>query len=103
MELKKDIARIENHLFKNDELLPLENEALVCALNFDYLSFENELFTKDKTYYARFSINDQKIAIFAKAFNEKILKIIKIKSGDRSIYDAFVVDIQRDIIKTMKG
>lgn len=103
LDLKKDIARIENYLFKNDELIPLNNEDLACGLNFDYFSFENENFIKDKTYYARFNVNDQKVAIFAKAINEKILKIIKIKAGDRSIYDAFVVDIQRDIIKTMKG
>ena len=58
---------------------------------------------KDKQYYMRFEINNQKIALFIEAQSENLAKMIKIKPEDRIIYDAFVVEIQRDMIRSKKG
>ena len=42
------------------------------------------------------------MAIFAKAQNKKLAQIIKIKPEDRIAFDAFVVQLQRDMIRNKK-
>lgn len=103
LSLKEDISRIENHLFKKNKLLALSQLDTINLLNFEYINFKNENLIENQEYYARFEINDQKIAFYFKALNRKLAKIIKIKSEDQDVYNAFVVEIQRDIIKTFKG
>ena len=48
-------------------------------------------------------LNNQKIAIFIKAQSQTLAKIIKIKPEDKMAFDAFVVEIQRNMIRNKKG
>ncbi|KAA6225228.1 MULTISPECIES: hypothetical protein [unclassified Campylobacter] len=102
LSIKEDIAKLERKLNKNEGLLPLSKEGVVDALNFEYLQFLDKNLEKDKQYYARFELNSNKICIFFEAKNESLAKIIKIKPEDIALYNAFVVDIQRDMIKNRK-
>ncbi|EAI0988191.1 hypothetical protein LMK10_000706 [Campylobacter coli] len=102
LSLKEDILRLEDSLDKNKDLLVLKQKGVVESLNFEYLNFLDEILEEGKEYYIRFDLNNQKMAIFAKAQNKKLAQIIKIKSEDRIAFDAFVVQLQRDMIRNKK-
>jgi len=103
LSVKEDLGKIQNFIFKDESLLSLSKKAFVESLNFEYINLTQPFLEQDKQYYARFELNKQKIPVFLQAQSENLAKIIKIKSEDQMIYNAFVVDIQRDIIKNMKG
>ncbi|RQD68464.1 hypothetical protein DZC71_02395 [Campylobacter hepaticus] len=103
LSLKEDILRLENSLNRDKTLLKLKQEGIIEALNFEYLNFSDNILEKDSNYYLRFDLNNQKIAIFIKAQNNKLAKIIKIKPEDKIAFDAFVVEIQRELIRNKKG
>ncbi|MBK1973975.1 hypothetical protein JG677_07950, partial [Campylobacter sp. TTU-622] len=71
LSLKEDISRIENRLFKENKLLALAQSDIISLLNFEHIGFENEILIEGQEYYARFEINDQKIAFYFKALNKK--------------------------------
>ncbi|MDL0101596.1 MULTISPECIES: hypothetical protein [Campylobacter] len=102
LSLKEDIIRIENHLFRQEELLALKYKTHIKALNFEYLEFLENMLESGKDYYARFELNHQKIAFFFKAQSENLAKITKIKPEDLISYNAFVVEIQRNAIREKK-
>ncbi|OOX99234.1 hypothetical protein BOQ01_07645 [Campylobacter coli] len=102
LSLKEDILRLEDSLDKNKDLLALKQKGVVESLNFEYLNFLDEILEEGKEYYIRFDLNNQKMAIFAKAQNKKLAQIIKIKPEDRIVFDAFVVQLQRDMIRNKK-
>ncbi|EAK2629446.1 hypothetical protein CC188_07230 [Campylobacter coli] len=102
LSLKEDILRLEDSLDKNKDLLALKQKGVVESLNFEYLNFLDEILEEEKEYYIRFDLNNQKMAIFAKAQNKKLAQIIKIKPEDRIAFDAFVVQLQRDMIRNKK-
>ncbi|EOZ2161233.1 hypothetical protein ACQQJ8_001280 [Campylobacter coli] len=102
LSLKEDILRLEDSLDKNKDLLALKRKGVVESLNFEYLNFLDEILEEGKEYYIRFDLNNQKMAIFAKAQNKKLAQIIKIKPEDRIAFDAFVVQLQRDMIRNKK-
>ncbi|HEB9325189.1 TPA: hypothetical protein RZK34_001274 [Campylobacter jejuni] len=103
LSLKEDILRLEKSLDKNKELIPLKQKGVVESLNFEYLNFLDTILEEDKEYYLRFDLNNQKIAIFIKAQSQTLAKIIKIKPEDKIAFDAFVVEIQRNMIRNKKG
>ncbi|QOW63936.1 hypothetical protein IRA69_00720 [Campylobacter hepaticus] len=103
LSLKEDILRLENSLNRDKTLLKLKQEGIIEALNFEYLNFSDNILEKDSNYYLRFDLNNQKIAVFIKAQNNKLAKIIKIKPEDKIAFDAFVVEIQRELIRNKKG
>lgn len=103
LSLKEDIAKMESYILKQDKLLPLSQRAVIGALNFEYLNFLEPVLQRDQEYYMRFEIDNQKVALFVRAQSENLAKIIKIKAEDRVLYDAFVVEIQRDMIRNKKG
>ncbi|EAI3824237.1 hypothetical protein XJ45_08125 [Campylobacter coli] len=102
LSLKEDILRLEDSLDKNKDLLALKQKGVVESLNFEYLNFLDEILEEGKEYYIRFDLNNQKMAIFAKAQNKKLAQIIKIKPEDRIAFDTFVVQLQRDMIRNKK-
>ncbi|HEB9353542.1 TPA: hypothetical protein RZK46_001531 [Campylobacter coli] len=102
LSLKEDILSLEDSLDKNKDLLALKQKGVVESLNFEYLNFLDEILEEGKEYYIRFDLNNQKMAIFAKAQNKKLAQIIKIKPEDRIAFDAFVVQLQRDMIRNKK-
>ncbi|XGQ69917.1 hypothetical protein AB9T38_07090 [Campylobacter hepaticus] len=103
LSLKEDILRLENSLNRDKTLLKLKQEGIIEALNFEYLNFSDNILEKDSNYYLRFDLNNQKIAVFIKAQNNKLAKIIKIKPEDKIAFDTFVVEIQRELIRNKKG
>lgn len=102
LSLKEDILRLEDSLDKNKDLLALKQKGVVESLNFEYLNFLDEILEEGKEYYIRFDLNNQKMAIFARAQNKNLAQIIKIKPEDRIAFDAFVVQLQRDMIRNKK-
>ncbi|ARE81075.1 hypothetical protein [Campylobacter helveticus] len=102
LSLKEDIIRIENHLFNQEELLTLKHKTHIKALNFEYLEFLENLLENGKDYYARFELNNQKIAFFFKSQSENLAKITKMKPEDLISYNAFVVETQRNAIREKK-
>ncbi len=102
LSLKEDILRLEDSLDKNKDLLTLKQKGVVESLNFEYLNFLDEILEEGKEYYIRFDLNNQKMAIFARAQNKKLAQIIKIKPEDKIAFDAFVVQLQRDMIRNKK-
>ncbi|MBM0636486.1 hypothetical protein LNU06_00320 [Campylobacter sp. VicNov18] len=102
LSLKEDILRLENSLDKSKELLELKQKGTVESLNFEYLNFLDPILEKDKKYYLRFDLNNQTIAIFIQAQSDKLAKIIQIKPEDKIAFDAFVVQIQREMIRNKK-
>lgn len=102
LSLKEDILRLEDSLDKNKDLLTLKQKGVVESLNFEYLNFLDEILEEGKEYYIRFDLNNQTMAIFARAQNKKLAQIIKIKPEDRIAFDAFVVQLQRDMIRNKK-
>ncbi|EAJ4311423.1 hypothetical protein ACMTOR_001689, partial [Campylobacter jejuni] len=84
-------------------LIPLKQKGVIESLNFEYLNFLDTILEEDKEYYLRFDLNNQKIAIFIKAQSQTLAKIIKIKPEDKMAFDAFVVEIQRNMIRNKKG
>lgn len=102
LSLKEDILRLEDSLDKNKDLLTLKQKGVVESLNFEYLNFLDEILEEGKEYYIRFDLNNQKMAIFARAQNKNLAQIIKIKPEDRIAFDAFVVQLQRDMIRNKK-
>lgn len=103
LSLKEDVLRLENTLAKEKELLALEKQAMVDELNFEYIHFLEPCLDKEKEYYVRFELNNQQIALFLKAQNIHLAKIVKIKPEDKIAYDAFVVELQRNAIREKKG
>ncbi|TKX31857.1 hypothetical protein [Campylobacter aviculae] len=102
LSLKEDILRVESAVNKGEELIPLKQKAIVESLNFDHLNFSENVLENDEEYYIRFNLNNQKVALFAKAKSQTLVQIIKIKPEDKVAFDAFVVEVQRDMIRNKK-
>ncbi|MGH2327597.1 hypothetical protein ACRCD5_04670 [Campylobacter taeniopygiae] len=102
LSLKEDILRVESAINKDEELIPLKQKAIVGSLNFEHLNFLENILEINQEYYIRFSLNNQKMALFAKAKSQTLAQIIKIKPEDKTAFDAFVVEVQRDMIRNKK-
>ncbi|MCX2682729.1 hypothetical protein OQH60_01625 [Campylobacter sp. MIT 21-1685] len=103
LSLKEDVLRLESALSQQNELLPLEEKGIIDELNFEYINFLQPCLNEEKEYYLRFELKNQQMAVFLKAENVHLAKIIKIKPEDRIAYDAFVVELQRNFIREKKG
>lgn len=103
LSLKQDVKNLEQKLFEKEALLRLEHEANLCGINFEHIQIKENLFVKNQIYYARFELNHTKIALFIRALSANEAEIYKIKKEDKQYYDAFVTQMQRDMIKSLKG
>ncbi|WP_142682333.1 hypothetical protein [Campylobacter sp. MIT 99-7217] len=103
LKLREDIKGLEQRILSENSLLELEQKANLCGVNFENLQLLETCLKQNQIYYGRFELNRSKIALFFEALDEKTAKIIKIKNEDKQEYDAFVVQMQREMIKTLKG
>ncbi|TQR27847.1 hypothetical protein [Campylobacter sp. MIT 97-5078] len=101
ISVKESITRLE--LKDKEFLITLQNKAHISGVHYENLEFLDTNLVQNQVYYARLKINNKEIAFFIKALDEKTASIIKIKSEDKALYDAFVAQTQRELIKEMKG
>ncbi|EAK9857398.1 hypothetical protein XK07_08510 [Campylobacter lari] len=102
MDIKQELYLIKNDINKTKLFTDLKYKAFVVGVNFAHIQFKDKCLTQDEEYYARFELNGQKISIFFKALNENEAKITQIKAEDELVYDNFVANMQRAMIKILK-
>lgn len=102
LSVKEDLSRIEEELSQKNSAFKLKNKATLSALAFEGLKFKEPCLEKELVYYARTKINHQKISFFFKALSSDEASITQMKKEDKVLFDAFVVDIQRQIINKRK-
>ncbi|EAI4441281.1 hypothetical protein ACR3S7_000824 [Campylobacter lari] len=102
MDLKQELYLIKNDINKTKLFVNLKYKSFVIGVNFTHIQFKDRCLMQDEDYYARFNLNGQKISIFFKALNENEAKITQIKAEDGLVYDNFVANMQRAMIKILK-
>lgn len=102
MDLKQELYLIKNDINKTKLFVNLKYKSFVIGVNFTHIQFKDRCLMQDEDYYARFNLNGQKISIFFKALNENEAKITQIKAEDELVYDNFVANMQRAMIKILK-
>ncbi|TXE83241.1 hypothetical protein FPD46_03370 [Campylobacter peloridis] len=102
LDLKQELFLIKNDINKNNTFIPLQNKAILDGVHFTHIKFKDNCLKNDMEYYARFELNGHKISIFFKALSTQNARITQIKNEDENIYNNFVVDMQRAMIKFLK-
>lgn len=102
MDLKQELYLIKNDINKTKLFVNLKYKSFVIGVNFTHIQFKDRCLMQDEDYYARFNLNGQKISIFFKALNENEAEITQIKAEDELVYDNFVANMQRAMIKILK-
>lgn len=100
LSLQESVLRLEN---KNDKTPKLKQKAMICALNFSGFKLQKNAFEKDALYYAKIHIDNELVKLFFRALSENEGEISQIKKDDKTMLDAFVVEIQRQEILKNKG
>lgn len=103
LDIKNDIFKLKNQLKSEQRLIKLSQIGYICGVNFDFLEFKEPVLSKDKLYYARLELNDQIIAFFMRAGDERVAEFVKIKNDDKLVFDHFVMQTQRELINDLKG
>lgn len=101
LSLKEDIMRLEDKITQRASSLRLENEAKLCGIGFEGFKFSSPCLEKEGLYYGRLEIKRQIMSLFFKALSDNECEITQIKKEDKTLFDAFVVDTQRQNI--LKG
>ncbi len=102
LDLKQEIFMLKNDINKSNLSIELNQNFMLDGINFSHLKFKEECLQHKEEYYAKLELYGQKICFFFKGLNAKEGKIIQMKSEDESIYNNFVVDMQREMIKILK-
>lgn len=102
LELKNDMIKLEEAVLHKNSALKLENQGIIKAVAFEGVEFENECLNVNALYYARMQINHQAISFFFKALSKTEGQFTQMKKEDKTLYDNFVVDIQRQLINKRK-
>lgn len=102
LSLKEDIMRIEDELAQKSSALKLANKGIISALAFEGFKFKEQCLQKDAFYYARANIAHHRVSFFFKALSSDEASITQMKKEDKTLFDAFVVDIQRQLIHKRK-
>lgn len=102
LDIKQELFYLKNEINKTDTFLVLEEKSLINGVNFSHIRLRDKCLQVDEEYYGKIIINSKKISFFFKALSENEAKITQIKSDDESIYNGFIVDVQRMMIKILK-
>ncbi len=101
LSIKEDIMRLEDKITQKNSRLMLKNEAQLCGVGFEGFKFSSPCLEKGELYYGRLEIKRQIMSLFFRALSENECEITQIKQEDKSLFDTFVVDTQRQNI--LKG
>ena len=102
LSLKEDIMRLENEITQKNLALKLANKGVISAFAFEGVRFKEPCLEANALYYARANIAHHTMSFFLKALNDYEAEISQMKKEDKALYDAFVVDIQRQLIHKRK-
>lgn len=102
LDLKQEFFLLKNAMNQTKLYVNLNNQEEIEGVNFSHLKFKNECLISDQEYYGRMELNGQKICFFFKALNQNEAKISQMKNEDENIYNNFVADMQRAMIKILK-
>ncbi|AJC88328.1 hypothetical protein CINS5915_04745 [Campylobacter insulaenigrae] len=102
LDLKQELFMLKNDINKSDLSIDLGKNYMLEGIHFSHLKFKEECLQCGEEYYAKIELYGQKICFFFKGLNKKEGKIIQIKNEDECIYNNFVVDMQREMIKMLK-
>ena len=103
LSLKDDIIKLEDKINQKNSFAPLKFKNIVCGIAFEGIKLQDECLQGDAVYYGRIELNHQVISFFFKALDTRQGVITQIKKEDSTLYDNFVVEMQRQIINTSKG
>ncbi|OBV29767.1 hypothetical protein BKN38_01410 [Helicobacter sp. CLO-3] len=102
-QLYQKLARIEQHLLKEQQSLPpLENSGSIRALGHGVICFDNKYFTTNKLYYVRFCLpnaSQRTMSVFAKAVAPEILHITRMHSHDSDALDSYIVSKEMEQLR----
>lgn len=102
LSLKDDVMKLEDVILQKNSSLVLKEKSTVNAVAFEGIRLEDKCLQEGALYYARTEINRQMINFFFKALSADEASITQMKKEDKTLYDTFVVDIQRQLINKRK-
>ena len=103
VELHRKIDSLERFL-KNEEpkRVSLTDEAEIESVGFDHFKIANDMFEEDTMYYGRVEMPvhpKRDVAIFFKAVDKSLAKIIKIHERDEREWGAYLTARERVLIR----
>lgn len=101
LSIKEDLARLDDKISHKNSALVLQNESVLCGVGFEGIKFSENVLENEALYYGRVELHHQTMRFFFKALNQNEAMIERIKKEDKTAFDAFVVEIQRQNI--LKG
>lgn len=101
--IKEDLSELKLRILKQDELLKLANEENISAFNFEHFKLAKASLIPANKYYARLELSSHLISFFFIAKENDLAEISKIKADDKALWDNFVVQMQRDMIKDLRS
>lgn len=105
-ELHRKVDQIIQKLEKSEnELIPLENEAEIDGINFDFFALKSDLFIPGKRYYGRVAMPTfpkRDVAVYFKALDGRTAEIALMHQRDRKEWDSYVTSRERAMIRELK-
>jgi len=101
LNIKKDLSDLK--LNQKEKLLKLENQGFANEINFEHIQMSAPCFKPLAKYYARVEIRTQILSFFIETKDAQIAEISKIKAEEKALWDNFVVQMQRDMIKDLRS
>ncbi len=98
LSLKDDMIKLEEAILHKNSALMLKNKGIISAVAFEGIKFKEQCLQNGALYYAKMSINHHLMSFFFKALNADEGTFTQVKKEDKTLYDNFVVDIQRQLI-----
>lgn len=102
LSVKEDLSRLEDEVMQRNSALKLASKGIISAVGFEGVRFKEPCLEANALYYVRANIAHHTMSFFVKAENADEASITQIKKEDKALYDAFVVDIQRQLIHKRK-
>ena len=105
-ELHRKVDHIIDKLDQSERLpIPLDEEADIDGINFDYFSIKEPLLEGRKRYYGRISMPTfpkRDVAIYFEAVDRQTALIVMMHHRDRKEWDSYVAARERTMIREMK-
>jgi len=96
------LKKLEN---RENELIPLEKEADIDGINFDFFAIKADRFVPGKKYYGRISMPTfpkRDVAVYFKTLDGRTAEIVLMHQRDRKEWDSYVTSRERAMIRELK-
>lgn len=103
LSIKEDLSDLKFKIDKKESLLKLENTGFINEFNFEHIKLGAPCLKPLASYYARLELGGQLVSLFCKAHSAQVAEITKIKAEEKVLWDNFVVQMQRDMIKDLRS